>query len=363
MILSEREARLRLARAELAPKKAVALLERFGTARDIWAASSRQWEEVEGIQEKHCDRLLSQREASVEKDLDRLDRLEVEILSLRDPLYPERLRTIYDPPVLLFVRGQWDRADFPAIAVVGTRRATSYGRQISEWFARDLAGYGLTVVSGAARGVDTAAHRGALRSSGKTIAVLGCGIDVCYPRENRDLLEEIAASGAVISEYPPGTEPDSWRFPARNRIISGLSMGVVVIEAPEDSGALITVDFALEQGREIFAVPGNIDSGRSRGCHRLIKEGAHLVENPKEILQGLGLYVEEVPSPRQMAMPLDLPEEDIALLNLLSLQPKLLDQILEEIGLPSARVLSRLTFLELKGHIKRLPGNQFVRVG
>jgi DNA processing protein len=247
-----------------------------------------------------------------------------------------------------------------SIAIVGSRSASIYGKSVSERLARDLANRGLTVISGGARGVDTAAHRGVLALGGRTVAVLGCGVDVAYPPENKTLYEDIVnGGGAVISEFPLRTTPEPWRFPTRNRIISGMSLGTVVVESPEESGALITATCACEQGREVFAVPGNVDSPRNRGCHRLIKEGAKLVETADDILDELGIEHAEQPQLPFVCDGLTCAEKK--LVDLLSLQPKHMDQIITESGLPAHEVAGHLTLLEMRGLVKRVPGNAYVR--
>ncbi len=359
------EAWVRLNRAELAPRKVAQLLREFGDPQAILDAARTDLARTGAVSARNFDRLA---EATAwggwPQEQELLRRIGAGVLVLADPEYPACLRAIFDPPPVLYVRGELTPQDEYAVAIVGSRRATAYGRGMAQEIAGHLARAGVTVVSGLARGVDAAAHRGALAAGGRTIAVLGCGVDQCYPPEHTGLRDQVAAHGAVVAEFPLGAAPDKWRFPARNRVISGLSLGTVLIEAPNDSGAMITADFALEQGREVFAVPGNIDTFASRGCNRLIKEGAHLVESAADILEALDLStagLEEEP-PLQPALPLPLTPEEERILALLGPQQKHVDALTAESTLPSGRVLSALTLLEMKGAARRLPGNYYVRV-
>jgi len=356
---------VRLNRAELAPRKVARLLQEFGSAEAILSAARDDLARVGGVSGKGFDRLaegLRWDGWKAEKRL--LQRIDASVLALPDPGYPALLRAIYDPPPVLYVRGALAPEDEFAVAIVGSRRATAYGRSVAHEIARDLARAGVTIVSGLARGVDVAAHRGALAAGGRTIAVLGCGIDRCYPPEHTSLRDQIAASGAVLSEFPVETAPDKWRFPARNRVISGLCLGTVLIEAPSDSGAMITADFALEQGREVFAVPGNVDTFASQGCNRLIKEGAHLAETATDVLDALNLSTAALsePLPEQPALPIPLSPESERVLALLGPQQKHVDALTVESSLPSGQVLSALLLLEMRGSARRLPGNYYVRI-
>jgi DNA processing protein len=288
--------------------------------------------------------------------------MQISTIKRDDAGYPKNLKTIYDPPAVLYVKGELIPQDEAAVALVGTRRATYYGMQAGEKLAYDLALRGITIVSGMALGIDTAAHRGALRAQGRTIAVLGSGHGNIYPRRNKALYEEIAQNGAVVTEFPHMTEPFAWNFPQRNRVISGLSLGVVVVEAPKKSGALITADFALEQGREVFALPGKVSSLTSEGTHRLIKQGAKLVEGADDIIEELEVrlqnFLKRVSAPRQGALPLNGDEEKI--FTLLGDEPQHIDAIAHACGLPPQTVLGSLTQLTIKRVIKELPGKNFV---
>ncbi len=284
-----------------------------------------------------------------------------------DPAYPAQLRTIHDPPVLLYVKGNTAALSQPALAVVGARAATTYGRQMAERFAGDLARRGFTVVSGMALGIDSAAHAGALAAGGQTLAVLGCGLDIVYPASNRRLYDRIAATGALVSEYPPGTPPDGFRFPARNRIISGLSLGVIVIEAARHSGSLITAHLALDQGREVFAMPGRIDSGKSEGSHRLLQEGAKLIHSVADILEELPQTLArpagdksapDAAVPPEPATPLLEPEAR-TVLAALDAYPQSIDAIIVATAMPAAVVAEKLLLLELNGLVEALPGSQY----
>ncbi len=278
------------------------------------------------------------------------------VLTLGDPAYPSALRTITDPPLVLFVRGALD--DAPAVAIVGSRRATPYGLAAAGGLAADLVRAGVTVVSGLARGIDGAAHQAALDAGGRTTAVLGCGADVRYPPEHGALSEAIVASGALVTEFAPGTPPRRGHFPRRNRIISGLARGVVVVEGMEDSGALVTVDYALDQGREVFAVPGSIFSRRSRAPHELLRQGAHVVERAEDVLSELGL------SPTRRAHPGPTPDAggDAAwLLTLLGEGPRSSDDLVAASGRPAAEVAALLSMLEIQGLIQTLPGQMVMR--
>jgi DNA processing protein len=271
-----------------------------------------------------------------------------------DPAYPPSLAAIVDPPPVLWLRGRPSSFEAPAVAIVGSRAASPYGLAVAEWLAGDLASRGVLVVSGLARGIDSAAHRGALAAAGRTVAVLGSGADVVYPREHQGLAREIADSGAVLSELPPGTPPRPQFFPQRNRLISGLSRAVVVIEAGEKSGSLITARTALEQGRDVLAVPGNVLNGRNRGAHSLLRDGAKIVESADDILEELG-----VPT-RGPALP--ALEADPLLACFTPGEPSDLDALAERAGLPTSRLLPRLLELELHGRVRRAGGGRFVRV-
>ena len=289
--------------------------------------------------------------------------------------YPDILRHIYNAPGELFIDGEILASDSNAIAIVGTRHATDYGLRQCEKLSFDLAARGITVVSGMALGIDSAAHRGAIKAGGRTIAVLGSGLNNIYPPENRKLYGEIVKNGAVVSEYPPDTLPLKTNFPKRNRIISGMSKGVIVIEAPERSGALITANFALEQGREVFAMPGNISSAKSSGTNRLIKEGAKLVEDVRDILEELKYVMDIKETESNLTIP-GLPKPGIGkpgivrsmsveegkIFEVLSDKPKSIDEIAKIIEIPVNKISETLLRLELKRLIKALPGENFIKV-
>jgi DNA processing protein len=285
--------------------------------------------------------------------MEKLERLGVTVLTTGDPAYPARLREIYNAPPILYVRGNLTPQDDNSIAVVGTRSPSVYGRELAARIVPELVRSGLTVVSGLARGVDSVAHHAALQAGGRTIAVLGSGIDVIYPAENRGLFNHILAGGAVVTEYPLGTKPDAFNFPARNRIISGLSLGAVVVEAQPGSGALITADYALEQNREVFAFPGRVTDKGSAGCNRLIREGrAKLVSSTEDILEELDLTV----AVQQLEIKAVLPanDEEGRLLALLSHEPVHVDDLSRQSALPAPTVASTLMMLELKGAVRQV---------
>jgi DNA processing protein len=349
---------LRLSKAELRPAQALALLERFAAPDDLLAASPAQWRAVCPLSPAEERRLRDAAQAPVEQDLRKLEELAAHLVTIRDFHYPALLRQIHGAPPVLYVRGKIQECDHRAIAVVGTRRASPYGRLVAETLARDLAAAGVTVVSGLALGIDSAAHQGAL-SAGRTIGIAACGLDVTYPPSNHALISRVAAQGAVISEFPLGARPERWRFPARNRIISGIALATVVVEAPEGSGALITADHALDQGRDVFAVPGAVNTVQSRGTHLLLKQGAKLVESVRDILEELDL-----PAAPQREEPKvdELSPEERDVLALLTLHQKDVDSLIQETRLPSSQINVILTVLELRGLVRRMPGNTFVRL-
>lgn len=289
-----------------------------------------------------------------------LERLQVRLLSFWDPDYPELLRQIHDPPALLYLRGQLPQQD--CFAIVGSRRATSAGLQLTRELAAELAAHDICIVSGLARGVDSAAHRGALDAQGATIAVLGCGIDRIYPPENGRLFEAILQQNAIVSEYPPGTPPLAGHFPGRNRIVSGLSRGVLIVEASEKSGSLITGDFALEQGRDLFAIPGAVHTPNSQGTNRLLKEGAQLVTEAGDILQAL--WPKQSSRAAQQAtrsFSLQLDSGSLKVYQQLGHEPLHMDEIGRKCGLTPMEVSAILLDLELRGGVKMLPGNSYIR--
>ena len=343
------------------------LVDHFGGPKQVLAAPASSLAKVPGLRREavaalgaiHTDDIATRAEV----ELDRTARLGIELITWDDDRYPDLLRTLHTPPMVLYVKGSIVALNPPGLGMVGSRAATDYGKEIAHRFARALAREGFVIISGLALGIDAAAHEGAIAAGGKTIAVLGCGLDREYPLENRGLARKITAGGALISEYPLGTSPDSFRFPARNRIISGLALGVVVVEASKRSGSLITAQHALDQGREVFAVPGRIDSIKSAGTHWLLQQGAKLVHSITDIIEELP----KIPAPgRTITAPLNgnaaavspaaLSDDETKLFSCLDVYPKNIDDIARAANLAPQKVSELLLLLELKGIIKALPG-------
>lgn len=364
------------------PRRFGALLNRFKSLEAVWEAGEPELAAMREIGPAVAGAIAASRgKVDPEAEIERARVAGARIICWDDGDYPELLKRIYDPPPLLYVKGKLPPSGSPAAAVVGSRRPSGYGLKVAETLARDLVARGVVVVSGMARGIDSAAHRGALGAGGPTVAVLGSGIDVVYPSENRGLYQRIALSGAVVSEFPTGTRPLSGNFPARNRIISGLSLGTVVVEAAEGSGSLITVDFALEQGREVFAVPGPVNSPTSHGPHRLIKQGACLVESAADILEELGLAPAKsaaaaplkepaasgpATSPPRLAAstanpPLTPPEASV--LGRMGPLEASVDEIARAAGLPAQEAGAALIMLEIRGLVRSLPGGRYILAG
>jgi DNA processing protein len=328
----------------IGPARARKLFETHGSVQAAWRA-------VNGLS----------RDASLGAELARLDQTGVQAITWDDELrFPRHLRHIANPPVVLYVKGELTQADEISVAIVGTRGPTTYGRQVAQRLASQLAAKGVTIVSGLARGIDAEAHRAALDAGGRTIAVLGSGLDVIYPREHASLAREIAKRGAVISDYPLGAKPDAVHFPARNRIVAGLSLGTIVIEAGDTSGALITARMAAEQGRDVFAVPGSIFSKQSYGVHRLIQDGAKLVADVQDVLDelNLGMVAHQLEMPATTPTPEDPIEE--ALIRTLSVEPRHIDEVARLAQLPMAEVSSALTLMELKGLVRQVGALSYV---
>jgi len=333
------------------------LIAQFGGAKEVFFAPAERLRRVEGVGEELAKRIEEGTFLEEGKrELMRAKELGIEVITIREERYPSNLRQIPDPPPLLYVKGNLAERDALAVAVVGSRRCSPYGRAFARKISGELASKGVTVVSGMARGIDTEAHRGALEAGGRTIAVFGSGLDVIYPSENRWLFEEIWRNGAVISEFPLSTPPERWNFPLRNRIISGLALGVVVVEASERSGALITASMALEQGRSVFAVPGYAGAVTSRGTHRLIKEGAKLIEGAEDILEEV---LPQYEGDKGETPPRDLTEEEREVLEALSVGPLQIDELSRKVGMEVQKVASLLLELELKGLVTQMPGKVF----
>ncbi|MBI1921933.1 MAG: DNA-protecting protein DprA [Geobacter sp.] len=335
------------------------LLERFGSPRAVFAASRTELNSVHGVGEVAAESIKTfDCRQAVARECAAVERHRVEIVTWLDPRYPRLLREIPDPPPFLYVKGSLAE-DEVAVAVVGSRRASTYGRMTTERLSKELAGCGITIVSGMARGIDTTAHKGALAGGGRTLGVLGCGIDLVYPPENRPLFEQVIANGALISEFPMGTLPLAENFPRRNRIISGLSNGVLVVEAALQSGSLITAQMALEQGRDVFAVPGNIDSGASQGTNQLIKQGAKLISSVQDILDELPGCATPIPvTPPERRFDLSPDEEKVH--RQLAATPLHIDEITAKSALTAGDVSAILLRLELKGAVQQLPGKYFI---
>ena len=294
-----------------------------------------------------------------QEQINRSQEFGARLIAQADESYPELLKNIYDPPIVLYVKGEVESLKNKSVAIVGTRRASHYGLELARKLAFDLASLGITVVSGLAAGVDTAAHQGALEAKGKTIAVFGCGLDTIFPAANRGLAQEITQNGALVSEYSFGSPTSKTNFPRRNRIISGLSLGTIVIEGDYKSGAMITAKCALDQGREVFAVPGDVRSELSNGPHWLIKQGGKLVENVGDVLEEFGMVMPEKMT-NEGRINLNLSDDEKKVVDKLSLEPKHLDMICYETGFSLQQISSLLLALEMKKAIKQLPGKMFV---
>ncbi len=336
------------------------LRDHFGSLESAWNADAVQLRRVLGDRERALAKLLKARTTiAIDSEMERLDRDGVSIVTLADDGYPRLLREISAPPPVLFYKGQILEIDSSAVAVVGTRRLTAYGREVAMDIGSGLAKAGVTVVSGLATGVDGIAHKAALDAGGRTFAVLGSGIRDIYPREHDGLAKRVSAQGALISDNLPDAKPDRWNFPARNRIISGLSLGVVVVEAPEKSGALITVDFAADQGRDVFAVPGMTTASASAGCNRILRDGARLVRNADDVLEDLRIRRDAEPADVQQ--PLVLDEDERRILNVLTSEPQHIDDIVESSSLPLPRVSAVLLTLELQQLVRNVGAQHYTR--
>ena len=366
----------------------LALLRRFGDPESIFYADADELLLTDGVERSQLKLLENHDLAPADRILADCQRLDIQLLTLSDAAYPGRLKNIYDPPALLYCKGRLPLLDdLLCVAVVGTRDCTPYGVACAEKLGFGLASGGAAVVSGLAKGIDAAAIRGALRAGGVTVGVVGNGLDVYYPYESRYLYEDVASAGILLSEYPPGTEPASGHFPVRNRIISGLSLAALVVEAPEKSGALITAATALEQGRDVFAVPGPIDAPASVGCNCLIRDGAGLVSDASDILreyegrfvlnlkesreqpETLGYQARMAPEPKPVAPTIslrhsdaELTDDQIAVLKALSdTEPMQVDDLTELVEIPTRRVLSALTVLEIDQYVAQHPGKRYTR--
>jgi len=367
------------------------LVLRFGSPESVFRAPGAELARMEGAKPPAVKAIkeFADWEAAADEAA-RAAAAGAEIIAFTDPRYPANLRETHDPPPYLYVKGSLIPEDRVAVAIVGSRAATPFGRQITRRIGGELAAKGITVVSGGARGIDTEAHRGALDVKGRTVAVLGCGIDIIYPPENGELYSKIAESGAVITEYPLGTPPEASNFPPRNRIISGMSLGVVVMEATDDSGSLITASYSIEQGREVYAMPGSIGSPTSRGTNNLIKKGAKLVQGSQDIMLDLFPYLKgylrelaleensgaakagadgkdgpgsagEVIMPRPPEQVFGLGPEEKALFECISVEPVHVDVLARKSGVAVPRALSLLLGMELKGAVRQVSGMRYVR--
>ena len=360
----------------IGPKILACLLEKFGDPASVFSANRAELRKVAGVGEKLVRRILEPpTDDEVDAELAICQASNIDVISQSCVEYPAALKQIFDPPCLLFRQGISSARDALAVAMVGSRHATHYGIRIAEKLAAGLARAGFTVVSGLARGIDAAAHRGALQGGGRTIAVLGGGHHRLYPPEHADLAKDVVGSGLIYSEHSPSMPPRAGSFPQRNRIISGLSQGVIVVEAPEASGSLITARLAMEQNRTVFAVPGPVDSRASRGCHRLLRDGAILVESVDDVLEGLGPLSVPAPIPAQGTVksdkpalpPIQHPAElllnptEQSVLAQIDAGNCLIDSIIDACGLPAPQVLSVLSVLEMRRLIRRVGGQRVAR--
>src|SRR6266480_1434743 len=349
------------------PVRVRQLLEHFGEAPAILQASKQQLLRVHGIGEETVEAIAGwERSIDLTSELKRISDFGCHILTQQDEAYPELLRQIYDPPIVLYVKGRLTSQDKNAVAIVGSRQTTHYGVEVARKLGYQLGYVGVTVVSGGARGIDTAAHQGTLSAKGRTVVVLGTGINIVFPSENAELFERVAANGAVVTQFPFNRTADKQSFPIRNRIVAGMTLGTVVVEANLTSGALITAHFANEYGRQIFAVPGQIDSPRSKGCHELIKKGAKLCEGAEDILSEFEYLFPPSNRPQGASesgvLPaLTLSDNEQKAYDVLSKEESNIDEVIRRSGMPASAVSVALLSLEMKRLVKQLPGKLFIR--
>jgi DNA processing protein len=349
------------------PIRARQLLDHFGDASAVLGASRHQLLQVKGIGDETADSIANwEKRVDLNGELKRIADFGCRIVSHADPEYPELLRQIYDPPFVLYVKGALSPKDKNSVSIVGSRMTTPYGIESARRLAYQLAYVGVTIVSGGARGIDTAAHQGALTGRGRTVVVLGTGINLVFPPENIELFERIAANGAIITQFPFNRPADKQTFPIRNRIVAGMTLGTLVVEANLTSGALITANFAIEYGRQVFAVPGRIDSPRSKGCHDLIKKGAKLCESAEDILSEFEYLFPATNRPPTASetgvLPaLELSTNEQQVYDCLDHEELNMDEVIRKTGLPSSAVSVALLSLEMKRLAKQLPGKLFVR--
>lgn len=367
--MDAREALIALNMIEgVGPVRVRQLLEHFGEAPAILSASKQQLLHVRGIGKDTAENISSwEKNVDLAGELKRIADFGCHVLIQSDEQYPPLLREIYDPPIVLYIKGDLSAKDKNGVAIVGSRTTTHYGIEVARKLAYQLAYVGVTVVSGGARGIDTAAHQGTLSAKGRTICVLGTGINIVFPSENKELFERISANGAIVTQYPFNRQADKQSFAIRNRIVAGMTLGTVVVEANLTSGALITANFATEYGRQIFAVPGRIDSPRSKGCHELIKKGAKLCEGAEDILSEFEYLFpasNRPPSPNETGVlpALELNGNEQKVLDCVRAEDETsIDEIIRASGLPSSAVSVALLSLEMKRVVKQLPGKLFVR--
>ena len=360
---------------ELGPVTIKRLFDHFGSSEKVWQATD--FSGIEGLRPKAISSFLVNRaKVDLDAELAKVSSAQVKVTTLADDDYPELLKNIYDPPPVLYYRGELLKPSERSIAIVGTRRATRYGLETAAKLAGELAALGIVVVSGLAQGIDTAAHQAVVAAGGRTIAVFGTGVDVVFPADNKGLAQQIETSGALVSEFPLGERGDRSNFPRRNRIISGLSLGVIVVEGDYQSGAMITAKEALEQGREVFAVPGQIGHDQARGPHWLIKQGAKLVEDVQDVLDELNISAgggsafggqpqtsnlkTNNKTQKTITKPDNLSPEEERIYSVLSLEPKHIDAIAVEVGMAAPQAASVLMMLEIKKCVRQLPGKMFV---
>ncbi|GAB6098908.1 DNA-processing protein DprA [Halanaerocella petrolearia] len=348
---------------KLGPRRIKKLLDYFKDAKGIWTASREELNNVSGIGPSISGQIIESKDKfNFARELEQLKQEEVKVVTLGEECYPKLLKEIYDPPPVLYYKGELINLELPCIAIVGSRKCTDYGRQVAKRLSQRLAEIGISVISGLARGIDTAAHQGALHT-GSTSAILGSGLDRIYPPENKGIAKQITTSGSLLTPFPLGTSPEAKHFPARNRIISGLSLGTIVVEAAQKSGSLITANLALEQGREVFAIPGDITKKQSIGTNDLIKTGAKLVQDIDDILVELPIKNNRADTNVQTKIDQNrihnLSKKQKQVYRNLSISPQQFETVINSVDLDSAQLNSVLLELEVKGLVEQLPGRKF----